>query len=146
MTGRCGPFYRKISELGLITVFHAGPDYGFRPPYHCMPENLLGALRWLDAPVVAAHWGGVDQAEEILRRLRGIPQLYLDTAFSYGTNIRPYAHEIIEVFGSDHILFASDAPWHPPVWELRLLDTLHLSEPVREQICCRNALRLLDME
>ena len=139
------PIYKKISQLGLITVFHAGPDYGFRPPYHCMPENLLGALRWLDSPVVAAHWGGADQAEDVLRLLKGIPQLYLDTAFGYGTNIRPYAHEIIETFGCNHILFASDAPWHPPVWEMRLLETLDLSENEQNAIYSGNAQELLKL-
>ena len=137
------PIYRKISELNLITVFHAGPDYGFRPPYHCMATELFGALRWLDAPVVAAHWGGVNQAEEVLCTLRGIPQLYLDTAFGYGTNIRPYAHEIIDVFGADHILFASDTPWHPPAWEMLLLETLSLEDQVMEAILSGNARRLL---
>ena len=37
---RMKPIYRKISELGLITTFHAGHDIGFAPPYHCMPEHL----------------------------------------------------------------------------------------------------------
>lgn len=27
--------YRKISQLGLITLFHAGHDYGFPPPLPC---------------------------------------------------------------------------------------------------------------
>ena len=34
---RWKPLYRKISDLGLITVFHSGIDYGFPPPYGCMP-------------------------------------------------------------------------------------------------------------
>ena len=41
------PIYKKISSLGLITIFHAGYDYGYAPPYHCMPDNLLNALRTL---------------------------------------------------------------------------------------------------
>ena len=28
------PIYKKISDLGLITLFHAGGDIGFPPPYH----------------------------------------------------------------------------------------------------------------
>ena len=27
------PIYKKISQLGLICVFHSGRDYGFMPPY-----------------------------------------------------------------------------------------------------------------
>ena len=34
------PIYRKISDLGLITSFHAGMDQAFTPPYHCTPERL----------------------------------------------------------------------------------------------------------
>ena len=34
---RMKPIYRKISRLGLVTLFHAGQDYGFPPPYHAMP-------------------------------------------------------------------------------------------------------------
>ncbi|MGI6028280.1 MAG: amidohydrolase family protein [Candidatus Heteroscillospira sp.] len=139
------PIYRKISELGLITVFHAGPDYGYRPPYHATPEHMLGALKYLDAPVVAAHWGGVNSAEEVLKTLRGIPQLYLDTAFGYGTAIRPFAHDMIEAFGSDHILFGSDAPWHPPAWETCLLNSLDLPADVMEAVCSGNARRLLGL-
>ena len=37
---RWKPLYRKISELGLITVFHAGLDYGFPPPYNAMPRAM----------------------------------------------------------------------------------------------------------
>ena len=137
------PIYRRISALGMITLFHAGPDSGFRPPYHCMPDNLRGALRYLDAPVVAAHWGGLDTSEEILAKLRGIPQLYLDTAFGYGTNIRPFARELIGAFGPDHILFGSDAPWHPPAWEKFLFSTLGLSPAEEDAIFSGNARRLL---
>ena len=49
------PIYKKISSLGLVTLFHAGHDFGFCPPYHGMPEHLVGALKWFDSPVVAAH-------------------------------------------------------------------------------------------
>ena len=53
---RMKPIYRKISQLGLITLFHAGEDYGYPPPYHAQPEHLKHALGWFDSPVVAAHW------------------------------------------------------------------------------------------
>lgn len=137
------PIYRKISELGMITLFHAGPDYAYRPPYHCTPDELYDALKWLDCPVVAAHWGGVGMAEEVIHKLQGIEHLYLDTAFGYGTNIHAYANEIIDTFGPEHILFASDAPWHPPMWEICLMETLSLPDDVLEAIYSGNARRLL---
>ena len=65
------PIYQKISSLGLITVFHAGSDYGFPPPYGGTPERMATALSWFDAPVVAAHWGGVNYNEDVLELLCG---------------------------------------------------------------------------
>lgn len=142
---RMKPIYRKISELGLITLFHAGQDIGFPPPYHCLPEHLLGALKGLDGPVVAAHWGGYGCGLEVAEKLCG-ENLYFDLSMGYGILPKPIAQAIIEKHGPDKLLFGSDMPWHRPQWELRLLDSLDLSEEDREKICCRNAARLLNLE
>ena len=40
------PIYKKIASLGLVTVFHAGFDYGFPPPYGATPEKMAAALPW----------------------------------------------------------------------------------------------------
>lgn len=136
------PIYRKISQLGLITLFHAGQDIGFLPPYHAMPEHLLGALKWLDCPVVAAHWGGMSCHQEVLHSLCG-ENLYFDLSFGYGLIPRKQAQLIVEKHTPDRLLFGSDMPWHRPGWEMRLLDTLDLSDSDREKICCRNAQKLL---
>ena len=136
------PIYRKISQLGLITLFHAGQDIGFLPPYHAMPEHLLGALKWLDTPVVAAHWGGMGCYQEILDKLCG-EDIYFDLSFGYGVIPKKQAQLIIEKHTPDRLLFGSDLPWHRPAWEKRLLDTLDLSDSDREKICCQNARKLL---
>ena len=139
------PIYRKISRLGLITLFHAGKDIGFLPPYHGMPQQLLGALRWLDTPVVAAHWGGMGCSEEVLDMLCG-QELYFDLSFGYGVIPKGLAQRILDKHTPDRLLFGSDLPWHRPVWEKRLLDTLDLSDSDREKICFRNAQTLLGMD
>lgn len=136
------PIYRKISQLGLITLFHAGQDIGFLPPYHAMPEHLLGALKWLDTPVVAAHWGGMGCSQQVIDRLCG-QNLYFDLSFGYGVIAKKQAQRIVDRHTPDRLLFGSDLPWHRPRWEKRLLDTLDLSSGDREKICCRNAERLL---
>lgn len=138
------PIYRKISQLGLITLFHAGFDPGFLPPYHCMPDHLLGALRWLDGPVVAAHWGGAGCAEAVLEKLCGA-DIYFDLSFGYSTLARLQAQQIIDRHGPDKLLFGSDMPWHRPAWELRLLDTLDISDTDREKILSGNAISLLGL-
>lgn len=141
---RMKPIYRAISRLGLIVLFHAGHDYGFAPPYHAMPEHLLGALRWLDTPVVAAHWGGVGCGAEVLETLCG-RDIWFDLSFGYGAMPRRVAQQIVEKHGPDRLLFASDMPWHRPAWELRLLNSLDISDTDREKICFRNAQSLLEL-
>lgn len=137
------PIYRKLSQLGMITLFHAGQDIGFLPPYHAMPQQLLGALKWLDTPVVAAHWGGMGCYEQVLETLCG-RDLYFDLSFGYGVIPKGLAQRILDKHTPDRLLFGSDLPWHRPLWEKRLLDTLELSDGDREKICCGNALRLLE--
>lgn len=136
------PIYRKISELGLITLFHAGHDYGFPPPYHAMPDHLLGALRWFDSPVVAAHWGGMGCGFEVLEKLCG-ENIYFDLSFGYSALARDTAQAIIDRHGPDRLLFGSDMPWHRPSWELRLLGVLDISDEDMDKICFRNAQTLL---
>ena len=136
------PIYKKISELGLITVFHAGFDYGFPPPYGATPEKLQKALYWLDAPVVAAHLGGLNCNQEVLDLLCG-KDIYFDISFSFANLPRYYSEAIIEKHGADKILFGSDSPWHSPDMELRLLEYLHLSDSEYEKIAHLNAEKLL---
>lgn len=143
--GKMKPIYRKISELGLITLFHAGHDYGFSPPYHAMPEHFQRALSWFDSPVVAAHWGGIGCGPEVLEKLCGAP-LWFDLAFGYGVIAQPVAQAILDKHGPEKLLFASDMPWHRPRWELRLLDNLDIGAEDREKICWRNAAGLLGLE
>ena len=138
------PIYRKISELGLITVFHAGVDCGFAPPYGCMPENLARALDWFDSPVIAAHWGGCACYEGVIEHLCG-KKVYFDTAFGYSHMPKVFAHKIIEKHGADNILFGTDLPWHTAEMELRLLNTLGLSDDEMNKITHLNAKRLLKM-
>ncbi len=137
------PLYEKISSLGLICVFHAGLDYGFPPPYGATPEKLAKALEWFSSPVVAAHWGGIDCAEGVLKHLCGRENLYFDTSFGYSMMPRYFAEKILEQQGTDKMLFGTDTPWHTAKMEWRLLNTLGLSDEEKEAISHKNAEKLL---
>ncbi len=139
------PLYQKISSLGLITVFHAGFDYGFCPPYGATPDKMETAIGWFDSPVVAAHWGGINCGEEVIKRLCGRENLYFDTSFGYSMMPRCIAESILEKQGADHMLFGTDSPWHTAPMEWRLLDTLGLSDSEREAIAYGNAKQLLGL-
>lgn len=142
---RMKPIYKKISRLGLITVFHAGHDYGFGDPFHCMPQNMENALKWLDVPVVAAHWGGSGCAKQVLKHLCG-KDIWFDISFGYGTMPKSFAQELVDAHTPDKLLFASDMPWHRPNWEMRLIESLNISKEDKEKIYCKNAAKLLNIE
>ncbi len=137
------PIYKKVSSLGLITVFHAGHDYGFAPPFGCMPENLKNAMKWFDAPVIAAHWGGLGCSEEVEKILCAIPDLWFDISFGYGTMPKYFAQKIVEKHTPDRLLFGSDMPWHRPSWEMRLVESLDISDNDKKKIYFKNARKLL---
>ena len=136
------PLYKKISSRGLITVFHAGVDYGFAPPYGGTPEKMKRALRHFDSPVVAAHFGGVDCYEGVLSMLAG-ENVYFDTSMGYGMMPKYYALKIIEKHGVDRMLFGTDSPWHSAEMERALLSSLSLTEEELAKIYSGNARRLL---
>ncbi len=138
------PLYKKISKLGLITVFHAGFDYGFPPPYGATPEKMEKALRHFDSPVIAAHWGGLDCGEGVLKHLCG-KDIYFDTSFGCGCMPKYFAQEILEKHSADKILFGTDSPWHTAEIELSMLKTLEISKEDYEKITHKNALKLLNI-
>lgn len=136
------PIYKKISSLGLITVFHAGFDYGFPPPYGATPERVERALKHFESPVVAAHWGGVNCGEGVLKHLCG-KDIYFDTSFGYSTLPKYYAEKILEKHTADKMLFGTDCPWHTAEMEMSLFNSLSLTEGEMEKITHKNAEKLL---
>lgn len=139
------PIYKKIAELGFITVFHAGVDIGYPKPVHCTPERLLRVLDLFDdAPVVAAHFGGWLLWDSVLEDLCGT-KVYLDTAFSSGKMPPDYAKELIKSHGADKVLLGSDMPWSDTLDEVRFVQSLDLSAEDEEKILSNNAKRLLNI-
>ncbi|MDO4608949.1 MAG: amidohydrolase family protein [Clostridia bacterium] len=139
---RLKPLYKKISQLGLITVFHAGFDYGFAPPYGATPDKMARALEWFDTPVVAAHWGGINCNADVIKYLCG-QNIYFDVSFGYSMMPRYYAQEIMQLHIPDKMLFGTDTPWHTPDMEMRLLKNLELSTDDMDKITHKNAEKLL---
>ena len=138
------PLYRKIGQLKLIVVFHAGQDMAYMPPCRCAPDMLQRAMEHLDgAQVVAAHWGGFFMGDRALTDLKPAPNLYLDTSYSHGRVLIPVVKALIETHGTDHILFGSDTPWSSMEDEVRLIESLGLTAEERDAILFQNAHSLL---
>ena len=142
---RLKPLYKKISELGLITIFHTGLDYGFAPPYGATPEKMANAIEWFDSPVIAAHWGGINCGDDVIKHLCG-KEVYFDVSMGYGMMPKYYAQKIMELHTPDRMLFGTDTPWHTPDMEMRLLNTLELSKEDMNKITHKNAQKLLGID
>lgn len=149
------------TELGLIMVTHAGKDIGLYPPVYCTPENVLDV--WYDVKpkkLVLAHMGGWQLWNEVKEKLSDrdeFKDLYIDTAFSIGNidwvnkskpkdfimlSERRFVG-MIEAFGSDRVLFATDSPWADQGEYAMLINSLPISAEDKENIFHKNAEKLL---
>lgn len=138
------PIYRKISELGLVVLLHCGADPVFKPPFKCVPEKIVNAMKHLDTTVICAHWGSVLMYDDVIKYMMDL-DAYFDTSHAYGYITKKQASTIIEKHGIDKIVFASDSPWHNPLGEIELIDSLGLSGNEKEKLYWNNAKGILNL-
>ena len=138
------PIYEKISRLGLICTFHAGMDLRYRGYAFCSPEQFSAILPVFSSPVVLAHMGGYMLWEDVLRHIAG-RDVYLDTAYTYGTMPRPLAEELVSAHGADKILFGSDSPWTSVGEHARMVALWGRNEEDTRKILGENARKLLNV-
>ncbi len=131
------------SELGLITVVHAGVDIGFPDHVRCTPKRIRRVIDKVHPEnFVLAHYGSFglwEEAEELLSR----EDVYLDTAYTFGFIEDETFLRILKKHGADKILFATDSPWSGQKESLAHLKKLSISPEDLEKITGQNALRLL---
>ena len=140
---RAYPVYERCADLGLIVVIHAGSDPVSPGVIHADPQAIARVLdRFPKLILVAAHFGGTDCWDDVLRHLVG-KQVYLDTALSAGNIPADTARQIIRAHGAHRILFGSDCPWHSSAMDAEFIRSLGLSEQEEEQIFYQNACALL---
>ena len=140
------PVYERCADLGLIVVIHAGSDPVSPGEIHADPQAIARVLdRFPRLILVAAHFGGTDCWDDVLRHLVG-KQVYLDTALSAGNIPADTARQIIRAHGAHRILFGSDCPWHSSAMDAEFIRSLGLSEQEEEQIFYQNACALLGRE
>ena len=147
------------SEIGLIIVTHAGLDIGLYPPVFCTVDQILEVVREVQPEkLVLAHMGGWQLWDEVVEKLAD-KKVYLDTAFSIGDfhwvkeeekkDFRMLTDDefvnMVRVFGSGRILFATDSPWASAGDYVERIGKMPLTDEEKEDIFHRNAERLLDL-
>ena len=150
----------RAGELGLIVTMHAGDDIGFPGVVRCSPKMTANALKQVgDVKIILAHMGGWKNWQEVAEHLSGTSAM-LDTSFSLG-KIKPldstYSDEflnlmdqndfcsLVDVFGSENVLFGTDSPWTDQKCSLDAFLDLPLSDADKQNILSLNAKRLLSL-
>jgi predicted TIM-barrel fold metal-dependent hydrolase len=126
---RLEPFYRKLAQLGLPLLTHAGKESSFfaSADEYCDPEKLRLPLS-LGVKVIAAHiastgeYGGEDSTARLVQMMREYPNLYSDISSLTQLNKRFYLQTALMqpefsgrlVYGSDYPLIntALVSPWY----------------------------------
>ena len=134
---------KKCEELGLWVLFHAGEDYGYKPPFHCTPQRMRNLLDKTGCKnIIAAHFGGFGMWEDVNRHLIGT-DVYMDTSMTSGFLDRDFCRDMIDRHGSDKFLFGSDSPWQSQKVSYDYLVSLNLPQKDLEKIKHINAERIL---
>lgn len=139
--------YMKIldyaSELGLVSVVHAGIDVGFPDNVRCTPRQIRKVVDKV-APknLVLAHYGSFNMWEEVEELLAG-KEVYLDTSFTVGYLKDEVFLNILKKHGADRILFATDSPWSGQKESLEYIRSLVIDKEELDKILGQNAAKLI---
>lgn len=135
----------EAESLGLYTTLHAGIDIGYPDPVHCAPTHAKRLVDTLHPThVILAHTGGWKQWDAVIELLTD-KSLYFDISFSFGVITTEQFLAILRQHGSDHLLFGTDSPWDTAAHTLSELKKLPLTQAQMDDICYKNACRLLNL-
>lgn len=139
------PIYDYALNRGLILLFHAGFDPAFKAPYRSNPKAFANISKRLGGgTIIAAHLGGGRQWDEVLEHLCG-SEVYLDTSMGFKYYGEEQFLKILKAHGANKILFGSDSPWSRADEELKIFNSLPISDVEKEKILYGNAKRLLNL-
>lgn len=141
---RCFPVYERIGQLGLPVVFHCGISSNPDTAGVCRPQQIERALpHFLNAPVICAHLGGIQNVPEQLSCLKQLP-VYTDISYCAASYPQDWVEKVLNEIPSERILFGSDTPWDSPGHQLDQLRACGLPAETMENILWKNAHKLLN--
>lgn len=139
------PIYETISDLGLILLFHAGKDPGPFSCDHVLPPALKKVhCNFPNIRMVAAHMGGWKLWDQVEEHLCGLP-VFFDTSAVSEYIPKEQFLRIVKKHGAEHILFGTDSPWFDQGDIVKWIDSINLSDTVKEMIFEKNGRNLLNL-
>lgn len=137
------PVYRRIGELGMVTLIHCGPFFK-ASNWIVWPGTLARAIdQFRGAPFVAAHMGGVRPDHPEFGLLKDMP-VYVDTALASIRMDQEQFAMAVEELGVDRVLYGTDMPWQDPRKLVAWIEEALADKPqeYREKIFYHNAMKL----
>ena len=136
----------EAKKQDLVVVTHAGVDIGFPDqPVCCTPDMVAKVLQRVgEMKLVLAHLGGCFMLDEVYEKLAG-KDVYFDTSFILKETGKDKFTALIKKHGADKMLFGTDTPWHNASMELRLINSLDISDDDKQKIFYKNAKKLLQI-
>ena len=140
---RLSALYKKMIELGMILVIHAGYDIAFPRIRRADPQRILDVCRRFPAlKLIATHLGGWDEWADVRRLLTGEP-IYMELSFALDFLDQKRSRDMLLSHPPEYLLFGTDSPWTDQATTIKMLRKLGLAEELFEQIMRTNARRLL---
>ena len=139
----CRPIFRKIGELGMLTVIHGGRSIRTEH-FHVLPKAIGRCIdEFQGAPVICSHMAGMFCAEDEIKKLAAMP-VYTDTALCARHLDQKKFAWAAEQFGADRILFGTDMPWANMEKEMSYIQKSFFGAGDQEKIFRGNALALFE--
>ena len=136
--------FEQCEALGMFVITHAGWDFVSPDRIHAGPERTENVLkRHPKLTLVAAHFGGNRQWDEVEQRLIG-RNVWLDVSLTAMFALDPAQfRRMLLAHDPERLLFGSDLPWADPAETLRKLESLALPAALMDQITYQNAEALI---
>ena len=136
---RLFPLYDMLQGK-LPVMFHSGD---FRTQYS-RPARIRRVMDLFPKLVViAAHLGAWSLQEEALPLLKDKENCFVDTCSSMSHMSKERAMKYIRAYGADRVFFGSDYPVEDPVYQIKVLESMPLTDGEKEKIAHLSAERFL---
>ena len=144
----------KVDDYGYVKAYEICQDKGIPVLMHTgdsrfdnsNPNRLLPILKDFDKlTVIGAHFGGWSIWEDACNHYKDVKNFYVDTSSSFFYISLDTVKKIIDTYGIDKIMFATDYPMWNVNDEIEKLLQLNLSEEDYKKIFSLNAIKAYNL-
>ncbi len=144
------PIVQKIIDNNLILLTHASEPLGHIYPGKgdITPEALYPFITSFPGlKLVCAHWGGGLPFYALMPEVKkSLENVFFDSAASPYLYTSEVYNQVASLVGAEKILFGTDYPLLSPKRLLTEIETISLTQTIKNQILGENALKLLGIK